>query len=154
MNSYLKQNEEELIAIINNAINRLYGYKLRDSQIYSLLVLLDKKPKKGKIAEILTGEGKTIIINCLAIILVLSGHKVDIVTSNPKFSKESGRLYNYFGISIIHIIKEEEFFNFFQEKNDSPYTKDIIYGTTFDYQDDILRNEYQRTDERKKETLI
>ena len=87
-NLYLKQNEEELIAIINNAIKSLYGYQLRDSQIFSLLVLLDKEPKRGKIAQILTGEGKTIIINCLAIILVLQGHKVDIVTSNPKLAKK------------------------------------------------------------------
>ena len=158
-NLYLKQNEEELIAIINNAIKSLYGYQLRDSQIFSLLVLLDKEPKRGKIAQILTGEGKTIIINCLAIILVLQGHKVDIVTSNPKLAKrdakESEQLYNYFGISVGHIIEDEEemIINFFQSENNNVYTKDIIYGTTFYYQGDILRDEYQLTGVRKKRSF-
>ena len=36
----------------------------------------------------MTGEGKTIIINCLTIIMVLKGHKVDIITSNPIYQKE------------------------------------------------------------------
>ena len=59
----------------------------------------------------MTGERKTLIINCLAIILVLQRHKVDIVTSNQKLAKrnekETERLYVYFGISVDHIVKEE-----------------------------------------------
>ena len=53
--------------------------KLKDSQIYSLLVLLTKNKDKGKIIQIFSGEGKTIITFCMAIILVLKGHKFVII---------------------------------------------------------------------------
>ena len=73
---------------------------------------MNKKQHRGKIAQILTGEGKTIIINCLAIILALKGHKVDIVTSNPilaiRDSEESEELYNYFGISVSNNVNEKK----------------------------------------------
>jgi hypothetical protein len=84
----LKSKDDDLIAIINNVVKEVKGYSLRDSQIYSLIILLKKKNNKVKIAQILTGEGKTIIINCLTIIMVLKGHKVDIITSNPIYQKE------------------------------------------------------------------
>ena len=70
-NIYLKEDNDALIAIINNAIKSQFGYELRDSQIYSLLILLDKDKERGKIVQILTGEGKTLIINCLAIIMLI-----------------------------------------------------------------------------------
>ena len=145
-NIYLKEDNDALIAIINNAIKSQFGYELRDSQIYSLLILLDKDKERGKIVQILTGEGKTLIINCLAIIMVLKGHKVDIVTSNPilakRDSKESKKLYDYFGISVGDNIDKEEMINLWLEEKNEVYKKDIIYGTTLEYQGDILDDEY------------
>ena len=44
--------------------------------------------------------------------------------------------------------------NFFQSENNNVYTKDIIYGTTFYYQGNILRDEYQLQASEKKEALI
>ena len=146
-NIYLKENYDELIAIVNNAVKIIYGYQLRDSQIYSLLILLEKEKSRGKITQILSGEGKTLIINCLAIILVLKGHKVDIVTSNPilatRDSEESKELYNYFGISVgNNIDKEEQIMALLEGEKTEVYNKDIIYGTTLEYQGDILDDEY------------
>ena len=151
----LKSKEDDLIAIINNVIKEVKGYSLRDSQIYSLIILLNKKNNRGKIAQILTGEGKTIIINCLAIILVLKGHKVDIVTSNPilanRDAKESEELYKKFGITVGSNVDKKRLINYYKESYEKEcYSKDIVYGTTFEYQGDILRDEYNLKNVRNK----
>ena len=143
----LKSKDDDLIAIINNAIKEVKGYSLRDSQIYSLIILLKKKKNKGKIAQILTGEGKTIIINCLTIIMVLKGHKVDIITSNPILSKrdaeESEEIYKKFGITVgCNIEDGENLFNIYKSSEKTCYSKDVVYGTTFEFQGDILKHEY------------
>ena len=147
----LKYKTEDLIAIVNAAIIKIKRFALRDSQIYSLLVLLNKEPHRGKIAQILTGEGKTLIIISLAIIMVLKGHKVDIVTSNPllarRDSEESKELFEYFGITVGNNIESSDtlqiFRNLMNIEKDDPYTKDVIYGTTFEFQGDILKDEYE-----------
>ena len=147
----LKYKNEDLIAIVNNAIIKIKHFPLRDSQIYSLLVLLNKEQNRGKIAQILTGEGKTLIIISLAIIMVLKGHKVDIVTSNPLLAKrdseESKELFEYFGITVGNNIDSPETLQIFKKlmniEKDDVYTKDVIYGTTFEYQGDILKDEYE-----------
>ena len=148
----LKSKDDDLIAIINNVIKEVKGYSLRDSQIYSLIILLDKKKNKGKIAQILTGEGKTIIINCLTIIMVLKGHKVDIVTSNPILAKrdaeESEEIYKKFEITVGNNIEDGA--NLFNSYEKQCYTKDVVYGTTFEYQADILRDEYELINVRNK----
>ena len=158
-NIFLKNKDDDLIAIENNGIKKIKNYELKDSQIYSLLVLLNKKQNKGKIAQILTGEGKTIIINCLAIIMVLKGHKVDIVTSNPILAKrdshDSEKLFNLFGITVGNNIEEEEnvkqiFKMIFGCEQENCYLKDVVYGTTFEFQADILKDEYELTGKRKK----
>ena len=156
---YLKNKDnEDLIALVNAGIKQIKNYELNESQLYSLLVLLDKNPNKGKIVQILSGEGKTIIINCLAIIMVLKGHKVDIVTTNKLLAKkdleESIELYNYFGISVGHNVEEEcnenkrKIYNLFNDED--CYTKDVLYGTTFDYLRDILEDEYKLNGIRRK----
>ena len=153
----LKYKNEDLIAIVNNAIIKIKHFPLRDSQIYSLLVLLNKRQNRGKIAQILTGEGKTLIIISLAIIMVLKGHKVDIVTSNPllarRDSDESKELFEYFGITVDNNIKSSETLQIFKklmnEEKDDVYTKDVIYGTTFEYQGDILNDEYELSGKRR-----
>ena len=143
----LKSKDDDLIAIINNVIKEVKGYSLRDSQIYSLIILLKKKQNKGKIAQILTGEGKTIIINCLTIIMVLKGHKVDIITSNPILSKrdaeESKEIYTKFGITVGCNIEDGlNLFNLYKSSEKECYSKDVVYGTTFEFQGDILKHEY------------
>jgi preprotein translocase subunit SecA len=112
---------------------------------------LNKEQNRGKIAQILTGEGKTLIIISLAIIMVLKGHKVDIVTSNPLLAKrdseESKELFEYFGITVGNNIDSPETLQIFKKlmniEKDDVYTKDVIYGTTFEYQGDILKDEYE-----------
>jgi preprotein translocase subunit SecA len=76
--------------------------------------------------------------------LVLKGHIVDIVTSNPFLAKrdkeESKELFTKFDISVAHNI-EDEGLNFFSKTN--VYSCDVVFGTTYEYQGDILRDEYK-----------
>ena len=151
---YLKNNDDKLIAYINKSIKNIKNFELNDSQIYALLVLLDKKQNKGKIVQISVEEEKTILINCLAIIMVLKGYKVDIISKDEVLAKRyEEESKDYFGISVGNNLKEKrdenkrEFYYFFEE--DNCYDKDIIYGTTFEYIRDILKDEYHLTGIRK-----
>lgn len=146
----IKSSENDLIALIIKDIEQIKEFTIRDSQIFSLLVLLNKENNRGKITQILTGEGKTIIIILLAIFMVLKGHKVDIVTSNPvlaiRDSIESKKIFSYFGITVDNNV-DNDFLSFSDLINSKKekYLKDVIYGTTFAFQGDILRDEYELT---------
>ena len=151
----IKSSENDTIALIIKDIEQIKDFTIRDSQIFSLLVLLNKKNNRGKIAQILTGEGKTIIIILLATFLVLKGHKVDIVTSNPVLAKrdsiESKTIFSNFGITVDNNIDDEylSYSDLIKSKKEK-YLKDVIYGTTFEFQGDILRDEYELTGIRNK----
>lgn len=67
----------ERIAVVWRAMELASGHKVRDVQILSLMMLY-RENGFGKIAQINTGEGKTIIIAMLAVLLSLKGHKVDV----------------------------------------------------------------------------
>ena len=82
----LKSSEDDLIAIIMSNLKKVSNIKLRDSQLYSLIILLDKDKNKGRIIQVYTGEGKTLIILCLAAILVFQGHKVDVICSEKNIN--------------------------------------------------------------------
>ena len=62
-------------------------FRLRDTQILSILIFLNTKDSQKTLLEILTGEGKTTTVSCIAAIMTISGFKVDIVTSNPHLAK-------------------------------------------------------------------
>ena len=151
INEELKSNNNYLIAIVMNEIKNIKNIILNDSQIYSLISFLNKKKERGKI--IYTSEEKVIIIICLSIILVLKGHKIDIITNNSiivnKYFKESEIIFKKFGISVGKNIKG---FNFFKneiniEKEEkcfsSIYNNDVLFGTITQFQSDIIKDEYE-----------
>lgn len=74
----------ERIAIVWRAMELASGHKVRNVQILSLMMLYQENGL-GKIAQINTGEGKTIIIAMLAVLLSLKGHKVDVGEFAEKF---------------------------------------------------------------------
>ena len=84
--------------------------------------------------------------------MVLKGHKVDIVTSNPILTKrdaeESEEIYKKFDITVGNNIEDGA--NLFNSYEKQCYTKDVVYGTTFEYQADILRDEYELINVRNK----
>ena len=139
----LKQKEDDLIAIAISTLKSANGIILRDSQIFSLIVLLNKKKEKGKIIQVFSGEGKTIITFCLAIVLVLKGHKVDIICYDEEYakrdSKEAERILEKLNISVGNNIKTE---------NDC-YKKDVLYGNITKFQGGIMRDGYYLNGERQ-----
>ena len=87
--------------------------------------------------------------------MVLKGHKVDIITSNPILSKrdaeESEEIYKKFGITVgCNIEDGENLFNIYKSSEKTCYSKDVVYGTTFEYQGDILKHEYNLINIRNK----
>ena len=139
----LKSREDDLIAIAMSTLKSTKGIILRDSQIFSLVILLNKKKEKGKIIQVFSGEGKTIITFCLAIIFVLKGHQVDIICYSPEYairdSKEAENILKKLDISVGNNIKVE---------NDC-YKKDVLYGSISKFQGGIMRDGYQLNGERQ-----
>ncbi len=67
---------------MKKAVHLINGYEPRDIQLLSVLSLYKAEPKKGRLAQIFTGEGKSMTTAMLASIKALQGHKIDIVTSS------------------------------------------------------------------------
>ena len=143
-----KEKEKDIdciIAHINKLFNIVFGFYLRDTQIISVLLLLKKKTKSGRIAQILTGEGKTAIIITLASVNVILGHKVDIVTSSEILAKRDAeneknkKIYESLGITVDHCIKDK---NNNERGPRKCYLADIVYGDAHNFQGDILSDKY------------
>lgn len=132
---------EELIAVIMQGIFIKRGYWPRSIQVLSLLCLLNPIEDKGRLMQINTGEGKTIIVAMLATIKALKGHMVDIVTSSSELAKpqanELESFYNIFGLTSSHNSEDTV------DKN-TRYKANIVYGAANDFQADILREEYSK----------
>ena len=107
-----------LISVMIKAIGKIFKYKPLEIQI---IIFLFKDKDTGLIEEILTGEGKAIIISFLAILKAFQGKKVDILTSSSvlaeREAKEMKPFYNYFNLLVdycdileklleIHILKK------------------------------------------------
>lgn len=119
-----------------------YDYSPRDIQILALLILYKTQDSMGRLVQINTSEGKTIIIAMLAIIKVLEGHKVDIITSSTELarpqSKQQEKFFSLFGISIIHNCPED------LQDTKERYKSDVVYGSAGNFQGDLLRDEFSK----------
>ena len=95
-------NENSAIAILIRANEIATGHSLREVQILAILEFLDGNT--NKFCQINTGEGKTTITSALAVLRVLQGKTVDIITSNQVLAKdaisERKDFYALFGISV------------------------------------------------------
>ena len=144
----------ELISIMIKINEIIFRYKPREIQIIAVLFFLFKDKNSGLIEEILTGEGKTIIISFLAVIKALQGKKIDILTSSlvlaERDAKEMKEFYNFFGLSVDFCKKDcqETFRNTYieerKEKHEcfSCYKADIVYGDPLSFEGDILRTNF------------
>lgn len=140
----------EAFAVICRAVTVFYdtekgkqGIVPRDTQLVaSLLFFQNLSAQRGAsqgtrlMQQISTGEGKTMIICMTAILKVLLGEKVDIVTSSSvlatRDATEQKPLYDMFGISVSHCCHEE------LTRRRQAYECDVIYGDIGNFQRDIL----------------
>jgi preprotein translocase subunit SecA len=124
----------EALAAAREAAWRVLAKKPFPVQILGAIVL-----HQGRIAEMKTGEGKTLVA-CLASYLNALDHKgVHVVTVNDylaKFqSEEMGKVYNYLGVSIGCVVHELN-----NEQRRAAYNCDITYGTNNEFGFDYLRD--------------
>ncbi|CAK79203.1 unnamed protein product (macronuclear) [Paramecium tetraurelia] len=136
-----------------------FSFYPRPVQLLSVLELYNHNEDKGRLAQIYTGEGKSLIIAMLAILLCKKKNQnVDIVTSSPvlaiRDSQELAKFYELFKVSVTHNIHKSIEQN---ERRVSCYTFQVIYGDPHSFQGDILSHEYSESGimlERKQEYII
>ena len=124
----------EAFAAVREAAKRTLGQRHYDVQMVGGIVL-----HKGMIAEMKTGEGKTLVATLAAYLNALEGKGVHIVTVNDYLAKRDaewmGQVYRFLGLTVDYII---------HEKNDNErriaYNSDIIYGTNNELGFDYLRD--------------
>jgi hypothetical protein len=135
----------EKLAVIKRAVFLAHGYLPRSVQVLAASLLYHGHT--GMLAEIATGEGKSIIAAMFAVMKVLDGKKVDIVTSSPVLAQrdaiEQANFYNLFGITVAD--------NLERAPVKACYGKDIIYGDVLNFVADILdKDEYGHTKRGKR----
>ncbi|MDR2891899.1 MAG: preprotein translocase subunit SecA [Deltaproteobacteria bacterium] len=124
----------EVFALVREAGIRVFGMRHFDVQIIGGLVLHD-----GKIAEMRTGEGKTLVATLAVSLNALAGKGVHVVTVNDYLARRDaewmGRLYSFLGLSvgvIVHGLNDEQ--------RKAAYACDITYGTNNEFGFDYLRD--------------
>ncbi len=124
----------EAFAVCREASQRVLGMKHFPVQIIGGIVL-----HQGRIAEMKTGEGKTLVATLPAYLNALSGKGVHIVTVNDYLAKRDsewmGKLYNFLGISVGLVIHEKD-----NDQRREAYNADITYGTNNELGFDYLRD--------------
>ncbi len=124
----------EAFAVCREAAWRVLGMKHFRVQIIGGIVL-----HQGRISEMKTGEGKTLVATLPAYLNALSGKGVHIVTVNDYLAKRDsewmGKLYNFLGLSVGLIIHEKE-----NSERREAYAADITYGTNNEMGFDYLRD--------------
>lgn len=153
----------EVFALTREAAKRTIGQRHFDVQLLGGIVL-----HQGKIAEMKTGEGKTLVATLAASLNALAGRGVHIVTVNDYLARRDagwmGRIYNFLGLSVSSIVHEkayifdEDFKNeqVIDEKTEhlreisreEAYLCDITYGTNNEYGFDYLRDNMAQTKEQ------
>ena len=131
----------EAFALVREATYRVLGLRHFDVQLIGGLVL-----NEGKIAEMKTGEGKTIVALLPAFLNALYGKGVHIITVNDYLARRDaecvGEVYRFLGLSV-GLIQE----NMTTEERKKNYNCDIVYVTNNELGFDYLRDNMAFTDE-------
>lgn len=124
----------EAFAVVREAGKRVFGMRHYDVQMIGGMALHD-----GRIAEMRTGEGKTLVATLPAYLNGLSGQGVHVITVNDYLAKRDaewmGRLFEFLGLSTGVIVSGQSH----QEKQ-LAYSMDITYGTNNEFGFDYLRD--------------
>ena len=154
--SYLDEISTEVFAIVKDTSRRLCGTQFKvmgqdmpwemvhyDVQLIGGVVL-----HKGKIAEMKTGEGKTLVSTLAIVLNALTGRGVHIITVNDYLAERDsqwmGLLYNFLGLSVGCILNQMS-----NEDRKEMYNRDITYGTNSEFGFDYLRDNMSITPEEQ-----
>lgn len=143
------ENKLKLISLMNYANKLVFGYFARDTQLISLLFFINKPQNEGLIQQVMTGEGKTLIISFLAAFInLVYKKKVDILTSSIILAERDCFLYKNF-YKLFDIKTDFCRGNLDLEKNKICYDADILYGDCLNFEADILRANFLGAPGRK-----
>ena len=124
----------EAFAVVREASKRVLGMRHFDVQLMGGICL-----HNGNIAEMRTGEGKTLVATLPVYLNALTGKGVHVVTVNDylatRDSEQMGRLYNFLGLSTGLIVANLDF-----NQRKEAYACDITYGTNNEFGFDYLRD--------------
>jgi len=136
----------EAFAVVREAAKRTLGMRHFDVQLVGGMVL-----HSGKIAEMRTGEGKTLVATLPAYLNALAGKGVHIVTVNDYLASRDaewmGKVHKFLGMSVGVILTQQA-----NEEKRAAYAADITYGTNNEFGFDYLRDnmEYSVADRRQR----
>ena len=124
----------EAFSVVREASKRVLGMRHFDVQLIGGICL-----HRGNIAEMRTGEGKTLVATLPVYLNALTGNGVHVVTVNDylatRDSEQMGRLYNFLGLSTGLIVANLDF-----NQRKEAYACDITYGTNNEFGFDYLRD--------------
>ena len=124
----------EAFAVVREAGERVLGMRHFDVQLIGGMALHD-----GKIAEMRTGEGKTLVATLPAYLNALTGNGVHLITVNDYLATRDALwmkpLYEFLGVSV-GVIRSGQM----QEEKRAAYSADIVYGTNNEFGFDYLRD--------------
>ena len=124
----------EAFAVCREGSKRILGMRHFDVQMLGAMVL-----NAGKIAEMRTGEGKTLTATLAVYLNALAGRGVHVVTVNDYLAQRDaawmGRLYNFLGLTVGVIVAQQP-----SDEKRAAYQADITYGTNNEYGFDYLRD--------------
>ena len=124
----------EAFAVCREASKRVLGMRHFDVQMLGGICL-----HRGNIAEMRTGEGKTLVATLAVYLNALSGKGVHVVTVNDylatRDSEQMGRLYNFLGLSTGLIVANLDY-----NQRKEAYAADVTYGTNNEFGFDYLRD--------------
>ena len=124
----------EVFAVVREASKRVLGLRHYDVQLIGGIIL-----HQGRIAEMKTGEGKTLVASLPAYLNALSGEGVHVITVNDYLAKRDsewmGKLYNFLGMSVGLVISGMK-----PNEKQEAYNCDITYGTNNEFGFDYLRD--------------
>ncbi len=138
----------EAFAVVREGGSRALGMRHYDVQMIGGMVL-----HSGKIAEMRTGEGKTLMATLPVYLNAITGHGVHVVTVNDYLAARDaewmGKLYRFLGLSVGVIVSQMP-----SEEKQAAYAADITYGTNNEFGFDYLRdNMASHKDERFQRRL-
>ncbi|MGA6985531.1 MAG: preprotein translocase subunit SecA [Terriglobales bacterium] len=125
---------EEAFAVVREAGRRVLNMRHFDVQLIGGMVL-----HEGKIAEMKTGEGKTLVATLPVYLNALSGRGVHVVTVNDYLAKRDsewmGKLYSFLGLTVGVIVHDLD-----DVERRAAYAADVTYGTNNEFGFDYLRD--------------
>jgi hypothetical protein len=156
--TFLQTNKNEswvnFLALLMCAVKKAYDFIPRDTQLVALLAFFDSfKSSNGRLANISTSEGKSLITQMLSVACVLRGEQVDILTSSKELAErdaiDAQGLLHLFAIQVtnncdMHCDASE------QERTRRYAESQVIYGDSGSFQKDLLLTRYFDRDIRKK----